>query len=202
LSSRLPTGIRDGSFFDARRHQASRPAEKGIIHASGGARCTASRSASYQTGDKRGAVEKGPIRVAEFPGSNFAKRFGLALAKPRGPPVRVLLPCCCRRFPCKGYKNSRFQRLGNLELGCGNVRLILAGGRQREQAFNRIPRKISYSRELGAETGSRLTASSATAERTYQPERRVRRCAPQNPLGFLLYLWPGDSASGSMRREQ
>jgi hypothetical protein len=137
-----------------------------------------------------------------FRGANFAKRFGLALAKPRGPPVRVLLPCCCRRFPCKGYKNSRFQRLGNLELGCGNVRLILAGGRQREQAFNRIPSKISYSRELGAETGSRLTASSATAERTYQPERRVRRCAPQNPLGFLLYLWPGDSASGSMRREQ
>jgi len=72
---RSPTGIRDGSFFDARRHQASRLAEKGIIHSSGGARCTASRSASYQTGDKRGAVEKGPIRVAEFPGSKFRKTF-------------------------------------------------------------------------------------------------------------------------------
>jgi hypothetical protein len=103
------------------------------------------------------------------------------------------------RQPCKGYKNSLFQRLGNLERSCGNVTLTLAGGTSFQPEF---PVKIPISRELGAETGSRLTASSATAERTYQPERRVRRCAPQNPLGFLLYLWPGDSASGSMRREQ
>ena len=128
-------------------------------------------------GTSAGQWKRARFASQNFRGANFAKRFALALAKPLGPPVRVLLPCCCRRFPCKGYKNSLFQRLGNLERSCGNVTLTLAGGRQRNKLSIEFPVKFPISRELAAETGSRLTASSATAERTYQPERRVRRCA-------------------------
>ena len=91
----------------SRRHQASRPGEKEFIHSSGGAQCTASRSASYQTGDKRGAAEKGPIRVPEFPGSKFRKRFALALAEPRGPPARgSCFPAVAVDFPAKGHSSA------------------------------------------------------------------------------------------------
>ena len=79
----------------------------------GGARCTASRSASYQTGDKRGAVEKAPIRVAEFPGSKFRKRFALALAEPRRPRARgSCFPAVAVDFPASVIKNPCSNALG------------------------------------------------------------------------------------------